>query len=166
MEVGYNNKMSHHKITKIISGGQTGADRAGLDVAIDLGMDYGGSLPSGRRTEDGYLSRSYTKMKEVKSRYYHVRTEKNVMDSDATIIFTYSRMGSGSALTIKKAEEHYKSCLHVNLDKQTDDEAVKIVTEWLDSVRPHTLNIAGSRESTAQGIYQRVFNIMKEVLGN
>lgn len=158
--------MNHHKISKIISGGQTGADRAGLDVAIDLGMDYGGSLPSGRRTEDGYLSRSYTKMKEVKSRHYHVRTEKNVMDSDATIIFTYSRMGSGSALTIKKAEEHYKSCLHVNLDKQTDDEAVKIVTEWLDSVRPHILNIAGSRESTAQGIYQRVFNIMKEVLGN
>ncbi len=158
--------MNHHKISKIISGGQTGADRAGLDVAMSLGLDYGGSLPSGRRTEDGYLSRKYTKMKEVKSRYYHVRTEKNVMDSDATIIFTFSRMGSGSALTIKKAEEHYKSCLHVNLDKQTDDEAVKIVTEWLDSVRPHTLNIAGSRESTAQGIYQRVFNIMNRVLGD
>lgn len=158
--------MSRWIVKKIISGGQTGADRAGLDAAIELGIDYGGSLPSGRRTEDGYLSRSYTRMNEVKSRHYHVRTEKNVMDSDATIIFTYRRMGSGSALTVKKAEEHYKSCLHVNLDKQTDDEAVRIITEWLDSVRPHTLNIAGSRESTAQGIYQRVFNIVKEVLGN
>ena len=158
--------MSKHKISKIISGGQTGADRAGIDVAIALGIDYGGSLPSGRRTEDGYLSRTYTKMNEVKSRHYQARTEKNVMDSDATIVFTYNRMGSGSALTMKKAEEHYKSCLHVNLDKQTDDEAVRIVTEWLDSVRPYTLNVAGSRESTAQGIYQRVFNIMKKVLGD
>ena len=58
--------MEHHIISKIISGGQTGADRAGIDVAIALGIDYGGSLPSGRRTEDGYLSRTYTKMKEVK----------------------------------------------------------------------------------------------------
>ncbi len=158
--------MSKHKVSKIISGGQTGADRAGIDVAIALGIDYGGSLPAGRRTEEGYLPRSYTKMKEVKSRHYYVRTEKNVMDADATLIFTYRRMGSGSALTIKKAEEHYKPCLHVNLDKQTDDEAARIVTEWLDSVRPYTLNVAGSRESTAQGIYQRVYAILKDVLEN
>ncbi len=58
--------VEHHKISKIISGGQTGADRAGLDIAIALGIDYGGSLPSGRRTEDGYLPRSYSKMKEVR----------------------------------------------------------------------------------------------------
>lgn len=156
--------MSKHKVSQVISGGQTGADRAGIDAAIGLELDYGGSLPSGRRTEDGHLSRKYTKMKEVKSRHYQVRTEKNVVDSDATIIFTFNRMGSGSALTRKLAEQHLKSSLHVNLDKQTDDEAVRIVTEWLDSVRPYTLNVAGSRESTAAGIYQRVYSIMKEVL--
>ncbi len=88
------------------------------------------------------------------------------MDADATLIFTYRRMGSGSALTIKKAQEHYKPYLNVNLDKQTDDEAARIVAEWLDSVRPYTLNVAGSRESTAQGIYQRVYAILKGVLGN
>ena len=158
--------MSKHRVSKVISGGQTGADRAGIDAAISLGIDYGGSLPSGRRTEDGHLPMKYNKMNEVKSRHYQVRTEKNVMDSDATIIFTFNRIGSGSALTRKLAEQHLKSCFHVNLDKQTDDEAVRIVTEWLDSVRPYTLNVAGSRESTAEDIYQRVYRIMKEALKN
>ncbi len=158
--------MNHHKISKIISGGQTGADRAGIDVAIELGLDYGGSLPAGRRTEDGRLSQKYEKMKEVKSRHYQARTEKNVLDADATLIFTFNRVGSGSALTKKIADQHYKPCLHINLSKQPDDEAIRTVSEWLDAVKPHTLNVAGSRESTAPGIYDKVYNILMEVLKN
>jgi Circularly permutated YpsA SLOG family len=88
------------------------------------------------------------------------------MDAYATLIFTFNRVGSGSALTKKIADQHYKPCLHINLSKQQDDEAIRIVSEWLDAVRPHTLNIAGSRESTAERIYNRVYNIMKEVLKN
>ena len=91
-------------------------------------------------------------MKELKSRHYQARTEKNVLDADDTLIFTFNRMGSGSALTKKIADQHYKPCLHINLSKQKDDEALRIVSAWLDAVRPHTLNIAGSRESTAEGI--------------
>lgn len=91
-------------------------------------------------------------MKELKSRHYQARTEKNVLDADATLIFTFNRMGSGSALTKKIADQHYKPWLHINLSKQQDDEAIRIVSEWLDAVRPHILNIAGSRESTAEGI--------------
>src|ERR1039458_2512429 len=86
-------QMSKQKIAKIISGWQTGANIAGIDAAIALGIDYGGSLPSGRRTEDGHLPMKYNKMNEVKSRHYQVRTEKNVMDSDATLIFTYNKIG-------------------------------------------------------------------------
>jgi hypothetical protein len=157
-------EMSHHRITKIISGGQTGADRAGIDVAIELGLDYGGSLPAGRRTEDGRLSQKYEKMKEVKSRHYQARTEKNVLDADATLIFTLNKMGSGSALTKKIADKHYKPCLHINLSKQQDDEAVRIISEWLDVVKPHTLNVAGSRESTAIGIYDTTYGILRKVL--
>jgi hypothetical protein len=156
--------MNHHKIRKIISGGQTGADRAGIDVALALGIDYGGSIPAGRRTEHGALSRKYNKMKELKSRHYQARTEKNVLDADATLIFTFNKIGSGSALTKKIAEKHYKTCLHINLSKQQDDEAIRMVSEWLDAVRPHTLNIAGSRESVAEGIYDRVFNILEDAL--
>jgi hypothetical protein len=156
--------MSQHRITKVISGGQTGADRAGLDAAIELGLDYGGAIPAGRRTEDGTLSLRYNKMKELKSLHYQARTEKNVLDADATLIFTFNRMGSGSALTTKIADQHYKPCLHINLSKQQDDEAITIVSAWLDAVRPHTLNVAGSRESTAIGIYDRTYGILRKVL--
>jgi hypothetical protein len=151
-------------VKKIITGGQTGADRAGMDAAIDLGIDYGGSIPAGRRTEAGALSRKYNKMKELKSRHYQARTEKNVLDADATLIFTFNKIGSGSALTKKIADKHYKPCLHINLSKQQDDEAIRIVSEWLDAVRPHTLNIAGSRESAAEGIYSRVYSLLIRVL--
>jgi hypothetical protein len=156
--------MSQHRITKVISGGQTGADKAGLDAAIELGLDYGGAIPAGRRTENGTLSLRYNKMKELKSRHYRARTEKNVLDADATLIFTFNRMGSGSALTTKIADQHYKPCLHINLSKQQDDEAITLVSAWLDAVRPHTLNVAGSRESTAIGIYDRTYGILRKVL--
>jgi Circularly permutated YpsA SLOG family len=165
VQKGAEGEMSHHRITKIISGGQTGADRAGLDVAIEVGLDYGGAIPAGRRTEDGTLSLKYTKMKELKSRHYQARTEKNVLDADAIIIFTFNSMGSGSALTKKIADQHYKPCLHINLSKQQDDdEVIRVVSEWLDAVRPHTLKVAGSRESGAKGIYNKVFNVLKAVL--
>ena len=155
--------MKHHKPSKIISGGQTGSDR-GIDAAIDLGLDYGGSIPKGRITEDGTLPERYDKIIELKSKSYPVRTEKNVADSDASLIFTFNKMGSGSALTVKMAEKHHKPYLHINLEMKTDNEAVRMILEWLDKTKPQTLNIAGSRESSALGIYSRVYNILKEVL--
>ena len=155
-----------HSVGKIISGGQTGADIAGIDAALSLGIDYGGSIPKGRRTEDGTLPEKYNKIIELETTSYPVRTEKNVVDSDATLIFTYNKMGSGSALTIKLAKKHKKPFLHINIEKTSDMEAVKKVFQWLDKVKPLVLNLAGSRESSAQGIYNRVYEILKEVLKN
>lgn len=155
--------MNQHKITKIISGGQTGADRAGIDVAIDLGIDYGGSIPEGRRTEDGTLPERYDKIIELKSKSYPVRTEKNIADSDATVIFTLGKMGSGSALTLRFAQQHNKPCLHIDLGKTQDDEAVKKISDWIDEVKPDILNVAGSRESTSKGIYNRTYDILRKV---
>lgn len=156
--------MSKHRVSKVISGGQTGADIAGIDSAIDLGIPYGGSIPKGRKIESGVLPDKYDKIVELKTTSYPVRTEKNIVDSDATLIFTYNKMGAGSALTIKLAKKHNRAYLHINLEKKSDSEAVKEVSEWLDKVRPAVLNVAGSRESSAIGIYQRVYNILKEVL--
>ncbi|SPQ01027.1 hypothetical protein NBG4_40067 [Candidatus Sulfobium mesophilum] len=73
-------------------------------------------------------------MKELKSRHYQARTEKNALDADATLIFTFNRMGSGSALRKKITDQHYKPWLHINLSKQQDYEAIRIVSEWLDAV--------------------------------
>ena len=72
---------------KIISGGQTGADRAALDAAISLGVGYGGSVPPGRKAEDGIVPLEYTQLTELSSGSYSARTEKNIVDSDATLIF-------------------------------------------------------------------------------
>ena len=158
--------MSKHKISKVISGGQSGSDIAGIDAALSIGLDYGGSIPKGRKTEDGTLPEKYDKIIELETTSYPVRTEKNVMDSSATLIFTYNKMGSGSALTVKMAKKHHKPYLHINLQKKTDSEAITEVSEWLNKVKPSVLNVAGSRESSAIGIYSTVYNILREVLKN
>ncbi len=148
---------------KLISGGQTGADRAALDVAMELKLDYGGAIPKGRKTEDGTLPLTYEKMTELKSKSYAVRTKKNVMDSDATVIFTMGHTGKGSALTIKSAQKYDKPLLHIDLATSSDSEAKKVINEWLKDVRPAVLNVAGSRESKAQGIYARVYAILRAI---
>ena len=74
---------------KIISGAQTGADRAGIDAAIECGVEYGGCLPKGRKAEDGVVPEKYTAMQELARGGYPKRTEQNVIDSDGTVIFTY-----------------------------------------------------------------------------
>lgn len=91
-------------------------------------------------------------------------TERNVTDSDATLIFTFAKIDSGSALTIKLSKKHHKPYLHIDLEKKTDDEAIEMISRWLDDTNPQRLNVAGSRESTAVGIYGRVNNIMEAVL--
>ena len=83
---------------KVISGGQTGVDRAALDAAIELGLDYGGSVPKGRKAEDGPIDEKYGKLTELGSLDYRVRTQKNVTDSDATLIITMGRFPGGTAL--------------------------------------------------------------------
>lgn len=158
--------MVNSKILKIISGGQTGADRSGLDVAIALGLDYGGALPKGRLTEDGPLDLRYGRMEELKSDKYSVRTKKNVVDSDATVVFTLGKAGRGSLLTLKLAKQSNKPVFHIDLDKYNDAESALMLKKWLEEIHPAILNIAGSRESTSKGIYQRVYNILKDILSN
>lgn len=152
------------KPLKIISGGQTGADRAALDVAIELGLDYGGAIPKGRIAEDGRLDTKYKKMTELNTPDYDVRTEKNVIDADATIIFTCGTIGGGSALTIELAKRYNKPFLHIDLTAQQEKESIKLAKEWLNKASPSILNVAGSRESTSKGIYEMVHRILKNAL--
>ncbi|RLB88989.1 MAG: hypothetical protein DRH26_12480, partial [Deltaproteobacteria bacterium] len=90
-------------LKKIISGGQTGADQAALDVAIKFNIDHGGWITSGRRTEHGTLPVKY-KLKEMDTTYYSERTKKNIMDSDGTIIISRGKLTGGSRLTHTYAE--------------------------------------------------------------
>jgi len=103
-------------IQKIISGAQTGADRAGIDAAIESGIEYGGWVPEGRKAEDGIVPEKYNKLQEMTRGGYPERTEQNVIDSDGTVIFGYGKLTTGSALTLKLAEQHEKPFRHIDLD--------------------------------------------------
>ncbi len=152
------------KIIKVISGAQTGADRAGIDAAIALGIPHGGKIPAGRRAEDGPIPMSYD-LTEVPQGNYLMRTEANVKDSDATIVFTYGAPKSGSKRTLDFCKRHSKPSLHIDCREMNFNEISLIIIEWL-SIYDYdiTLNIAGSRESTKPGIYKLVFDVMVEVI--
>ncbi len=149
-------------IQKIISGAQTGADRAGIDAAIESGFDYGGWLPKGRKAEDGIVPEKYTELQEMTSGSYPKRTEQNVLDSDGTVIFGYGKLTTGSALTRKLAEQHNKPFLHIDLDIVKDP--VPVIKGWVVKWNIKILNVAGRKASKAPGIYDVVKDIIKQVL--
>jgi hypothetical protein len=158
---------------KIISGGQTGVDRAALDVAIERGMDWGGWCPKGGWAEDfpeppGVLAR-YSRLKETPLRNPVQRTEWNVRDSDATLIVTDAAglsVSIGTGRAHKWARQHGKPDL---IADASDREAHALVNAWLAAQRkrfgPHMiLGIGGPRESEAPGIYVRARALLAEVL--
>jgi hypothetical protein len=108
----HNAKKRHDMISKLISGGQTGADRAALDVAIDLGIPHGGWLPKGRKTEAGRLPAKY-QLNELPTDSYPKRTEQNVIDSDGTLIVSHGPLTGGSDYTRQMAEKHGKPLMHI-----------------------------------------------------
>jgi hypothetical protein len=153
----------------IVSGGETGADQAALDVAIALGLSYSGWVPAKRWTEDGVLSPRYHDMRETDSEDPAQRTEYNVRDSDATLLFSHGPLVAGSRLTYELAMERYhRPCLHVDLssDAARHEQLVKRVKDWLTRCRIQKLNIAGPRRSEDPLIYQHVTSILLSVLGN
>lgn len=150
-------------IRRIVSGGQTGADRAGLDAAISCGVPHGGWCPKGRRAENGVIPDIY-QLAETEGSSYLSRTERNVKQSDGTVIFTLGNLIGGSCRTADFANRHHKPYIHIRLDAITDEDAA---TELLDFVVEHGIacaNIAGSSESREQGIYERVLAVMTLVL--
>ena len=94
-------------IKKIISGGQAGADRAALDVALKFGIPQGGWIPKGRKAEDGPLPEIY-KLREMRTDSYQARTEQNVQDSDRTLIIARGKLTGGSDYTRKMTLKHRK----------------------------------------------------------
>ena len=150
-------------VTKIISGGQTGADRAALDAAIRLGIPHGGWLPQGRKTEAGPLPGRY-RLQELASARYRDRTEKNILDSDGTLIVSLGPLTGGSALTEALAIRHDRPCLHIDLELVDRDQAVAAIRNWLEKHRIRTLNVAGPRASGEPRIYGAVLDLLLSTL--
>ena len=132
---------------KLISGGQSGADRAALDWAIERKIECGGWCPKGRKTEDGILGLRYP-LKEATSSSYLQRTEWNVRDSDATLIFTLTPdLDGGSKRTADFCQKRGKPFKHIYPGVKPES-----IVEFLERIRPRILNVAGKRESSAPGI--------------
>jgi hypothetical protein len=142
----------------IVSGGQTGVDRAALDVALELGLPCGGFCPRGRLAEDGPLEERYP-LTETPSADYAQRTEWNVVHSDATLILHRGSPRGGTALTMRLARSLAKPLRLVDLAQRPDP---RPVADWARAFR--VLNVAGPRESQSPGIYEAARSFLQAVL--
>jgi hypothetical protein len=143
-------------LERLVSGGQTGVDRAALDVALTLGLPCGGWCPRGRRAEDGPLAERYP-LCETPSADYTQRTEWNVRDSDGTLVLTWAPPDGGTALTLELAERLGRARLAVD---PRDLSRLAAVREWVGRHRVRTLNVAGPRESRAPGAYDAALRFL------
>jgi predicted Rossmann fold nucleotide-binding protein DprA/Smf involved in DNA uptake len=149
------------KLRNIVSGGQTGADRAAWDSAIDAGIATGGFVPVGRQAEDGPIPAKYPGLTETISSDPMERTRLNVIDSDATLLFSHGPPAGGSRLTAEFAAEHSKPLLYIDLAAVPSEDGVKRVIEWIGANKIGVLNVAGPRASEDPLIYDAV----REFLG-
>ncbi len=148
-------------IATIVSGGQTGVDRAALEAARDLGLACGGWCPRGRRAEDGAIDARYP-LRETPSEDYAQRTEWNVRDSDGTLVITRGRPAGGTALTVAVARRLRKPLLVVDLE---DPGPARSVRDWADRLGIGTLNVAGPRESQQPGIEAEARQLLLAAFG-
>jgi hypothetical protein len=147
-------------IDKIISGGQTGVDRAGLDVAIALDISHGGWCPKGRKAEDGTIPAIY-QLQETPKTNYEQRTGWNVRGSDGTLILTRGEPSGGTATTTKLAAAHGKPCLVLDLLIAPTSETVRA---WIADNSIRVLNVAGPRESGCPGIHYQAKTFLRRCL--
>lgn len=149
-------------IKKIVSGGQTGVDRAALDTALKLGIAHGGWIPRGRRTESGILPAKY-RLQETQSSSYSERTEKNVIDSDGTLIISRGPMSGGSEYTRQMAVKHNRPWFHIDLSRTAAFHAATAIRDWIMEKGLEVLNVAGPRASEDPTIYEYTLNILESV---
>ena len=147
-------------ISKIVSGGQTGVDRAALDVALELGIDCGGWCPKGRRAVDGVIPKKYP-LTETATTAYNERTALNVRDSDGTLILNQGLLQGGTAYTVELAERLSSPCLLVDLGDSFD---AKAIAYWIERKRIRVLNVAGPREEKCPGIHDLAAARLRELL--
>lgn len=147
-------------VEKLISGGQTGVDEGALDAAISLGLIHGGWCPRGRINERGVIPARFI-LRETQTASYSQRTQRNVVDSDATLIFFRDQLTGGTALTRQFAENHSRPCLCVDLNGESID--FELIRSWLCRCQVQILNVAGPRESSHPGIARVAEKVIRAI---
>jgi len=143
----------------IITGGQTGVDRAALDFSLDHGIPCGGFCPKGRLAEDGTIPDKYPLI-ETKTAEYADRTEQNILDSDGTLIIYSGSMAGGTLYTCHFAKTKGAPLFLIDVNKAIP---VKRFHSWQKRHAIHKLNIAGPRESQQAGIYQKTIILLTKL---
>lgn len=147
-------------LKKIVSGGQTGVDRAALDAAMKLNLDCGGWCPKGRLDEISTIPARYSTLVEISGEYanaqdnFNARTVKNIIDSDGTLIIVPSwplpeNIKDGTILTIDEIKRQNKPYYILNLMSYDLNDCVS----WMTDSEIEILNVAGPRESSSPGVY-------------
>ena len=152
--------LSTVKLRRLISGGQTGVDRAALDVALALGLEVGGWCPKGRRAEDGRIPDRYP-LTETAERNYQTRTRRNIEDADGTLILNLGPLDGSTALTADLARQIGKPCLVVALEAGIEP---AVFQDWLAANSITVLNVAGPRESKRPGVYAAAVGCLEVLL--
>ena len=135
-------------------------DQAALDVAIKLAVEHGGWIPKGRITEKGPLPEEY-RLKETRTSSYAERTEKNVMDADATLIISRGPLTGGSDFTREMAVRHNRPWLHIDLNQMAAFQAAIAINQWVLQNKVEVLNVAGPRASKDPAVYKDAVNILE-----
>ena len=152
-------------IRELWSGGQTGVDRAALDVARVLGIPHHGWVPAGRRAEDGVIGPEYDGLRETESPEYAERTELNVRDTDATLLLGVGPLEGGTLYTREVAERLARPFMEVDLSRVDIDEMSSRVRQWLAALPgPVRLNVAGPRASRTPAAYLLASRFLRLVL--
>lgn len=151
------------KISKIVSGGQTGVDRAALDFAIEKDFEFGGYVPKGRIAEDGKIDQKYIGLIETETSDSSERTARNITNSDATLILSNGKLAGGSKITEELAERLQKPHFHVDFSCANSDKALIETLDWLSSVYCLKLNVAGPRASEDPHIYDQTKRFLAQL---
>ncbi len=147
-----------------MSGAQTGADRAALDVALALGIPCGGWVPAGRLDELGIIPAEYPGLVEADSPNPGRRTFLNVRDSDGTIIVSHGPLTGGSLQTQLFADELDRPYLHLDLSKVDLRPAIREARRWIEARGVRVLNVAGPRASKDPSIYENTRELLTAIL--
>ncbi len=151
-------------LDRIVSGAQTGVDRAALDVALELGIPCGGWVPKGRIDELGRIPEIYPNLRETESADFSERTAANVRDSDGTLIISRGPLSGGSLYTWKVADQLGRTCLHLDLHVHTVEGSAAAAIAWLNRNDIKVLNVAGPRASKDPGVHDQAVDLLRIVL--
>ncbi|MCY4642767.1 MAG: putative molybdenum carrier protein [Gammaproteobacteria bacterium] len=150
-------------LRKIISGGQTGVDRAALDAALDNHFPCGGYCPRGRRAEDGVIHARYP-LREHASDNYADRTRENVLQSDGTLIIYAHKLKGGTALTAGFCEQYDRPLMLVNAHLDRIEPVTAGALDFFQKFKVCSLNVAGPRKSQWAHGYQYTYRYIDGII--